>query len=278
MLPAIVCSLCFGQSTSPDLAFLDGLQVVATKGNSIYFNTGDDLSFGRDVKVGSRFAVKKLVVTLRDATRPDRPLEWHFVKVGEVVITERRPAVIVGTYSGEPLSDAKLKADRYVADVAEGTSPPASPNSISRPDGAGTPVVPAGCDVRGLARYGYPTGKPPGSEAQSQGSSVAGQVFNSTDACGVRAPVPVTRVEAEYPESARKSKKEGEVTLWATVDTAGKARDIATTKFTPGPEFDVKAIEALEKWKFKPGLKDLQPVNVRVQVRFTFHLLDRFDR
>jgi protein TonB len=36
---------------------------------------------------------------------------------------------------------------------------------------------------------------------------------------------------------------------------------------------DEKAIEAVEKWKFKPGMKDGQAVNVRVTIEVNFRLL-----
>ena len=36
---------------------------------------------------------------------------------------------------------------------------------------------------------------------------------------------------------------------------------------------DEKAIEAVEKWKFKPGMKGGKPVNVRATIEVNFRLL-----
>ncbi len=38
-------------------------------------------------------------------------------------------------------------------------------------------------------------------------------------------------------------------------------------------EEDHNAVEALKQWKFQPGTKSGEPVNVRVTVEIQFHLL-----
>jgi len=40
-----------------------------------------------------------------------------------------------------------------------------------------------------------------------------------------------------------------------------------------GMGLDEKAIEAVEKWKFKPGMKGGQAVNVRATIEVNFRLL-----
>jgi periplasmic protein TonB len=89
---------------------------------------------------------------------------------------------------------------------------------------------------------------------------------------GVSAPVPIYRPDPEYSEEARKAKYSGTVLLAVVVDTEGRARDIHVVK-SLGMGLDEKAIEAVEKWKFKPGMKGGQAVNVRATIEVNFRLL-----
>ena len=89
---------------------------------------------------------------------------------------------------------------------------------------------------------------------------------------GVSAPVPIYQPEPEYSEEARKAKWQGTVLLSLVVDETGKAVGIKVTK-SLGLGLDQKAIEAVEKWKFKPGMKDGKPVPVMASVEVNFRLL-----
>jgi TonB family protein len=89
---------------------------------------------------------------------------------------------------------------------------------------------------------------------------------------GVSAPVPIYQPEPEYSEEARKAKWQGTVLLSLVVDESGKAVNIKVTK-SLGLGLDQKAIEAVEKWKFKPGMKDGKPVPVQASVEVNFRLL-----
>jgi TonB family protein len=89
---------------------------------------------------------------------------------------------------------------------------------------------------------------------------------------GVSAPAVILKVEPEYSEEARKRKYGGTVMLALIVDTEGRARNIHVVK-SLGMGLDEKAIEAAEKWRFKPGMKGGQPVEVRVTIEVNFRLL-----
>jgi periplasmic protein TonB len=89
---------------------------------------------------------------------------------------------------------------------------------------------------------------------------------------GVSPPSILFKVEPEYSEEARKAKYSGTVMLAVVVDTEGHARDIHVVK-SLGMGLDEKAIEAVEKWKFKPGMRSGQPVNVRATIEVNFRLL-----
>ena len=59
-------------------------------------------------------------------------------------------------------------------------------------------------------------------------------------------------MEPEYSEEARKAKYQGTVLLYIEVDTDGRATNIRVVR-SLGLGLDEKAIEAVKKWKFKPG-------------------------
>lgn len=102
------------------------------------------------------------------------------------------------------------------------------------------------------------------------GGGIGGGVYGVGG--GVTRPVLIYQVMPEFSEEARKAKHSGIVTLAAIIDTGGKARDIRVVK-SVGMGLDEKAIEAVTQWKFRPGMKDGQAVNVRMTVLVTFHLL-----
>jgi len=89
---------------------------------------------------------------------------------------------------------------------------------------------------------------------------------------GVSAPVPIFRVEPEYSEEARKAKYQGTVMLAIVVDESGKTTNVRVVR-SLGMGLDEKAVEAVMKWKFRPGYKDGKPVPVQANVEVNFRLL-----
>src|ERR1051326_1105501 len=89
---------------------------------------------------------------------------------------------------------------------------------------------------------------------------------------GVSAPVPIYKPEPEYSEEARKAKFQGTVVLFIVVDDKGNPRDLKVIR-PLGLGLDQKAIEAVQKWKFRPGMKDGHPVPVQATIEVNFRLL-----
>jgi TonB family protein len=89
---------------------------------------------------------------------------------------------------------------------------------------------------------------------------------------GMRAPALLYKVEPEYSEEARSAKYSGTVLLGMVVDVDGVAKDIDIVKGL-GLGLDEKAVEAIRKWKFRPGEKDGLPVPVRATIEVNFKLL-----
>lgn len=89
---------------------------------------------------------------------------------------------------------------------------------------------------------------------------------------GVSAPVILVKVEPEYSEEARKAKFQGAVLLSIVVDAEGRPQNIRVVR-PLGMGLDEKAVEAVSKWRFRPGYKDGKAVPVQANVEVNFRLL-----
>ena len=85
-------------------------------------------------------------------------------------------------------------------------------------------------------------------------------------------PSVIYKVDPDYSEEARTEKYSGTVLLSVIVGTNGQARDMKVIS-SLGFGLDEKAIEAVQKWRFRPGLKDGKPVAVAAQIEVDFRLL-----
>jgi TonB family protein len=75
-----------------------------------------------------------------------------------------------------------------------------------------------------------------------------------------------------YSEEAIKKKIQGTVVLYVEVDPTGHARNIKVMR-TLGHGLDERAIEAVNQWEFRPGMKDGNPVTVAATIEVNFRLL-----
>lgn len=89
---------------------------------------------------------------------------------------------------------------------------------------------------------------------------------------GVTAPVPIRTVEPEYSEAARKAHASGSVLVYAEIDPQGKPRNLRIVQ-SMGMGLDEKALDAVARWLFKPGMKNGRPVTVRATFEVNFRLL-----
>lgn len=86
------------------------------------------------------------------------------------------------------------------------------------------------------------------------------------------APTLIHKVEPEYSEEARKAKYQGTVVLYVVVDEKGLPRELKVVRAL-GLGLDEKAIEAVQKWRFRPGYLNGQPVKVAATIEVNFRLL-----
>jgi len=90
---------------------------------------------------------------------------------------------------------------------------------------------------------------------------------------GISPPVVLYKVDPTYTEEARSARYSGTVVLQVIVDPGGFARDIKVVR-SLGMGLDDKAIEAVRKWKFRPGYKNGQAVAVQATIEVNFRLFE----
>jgi TonB family protein len=88
---------------------------------------------------------------------------------------------------------------------------------------------------------------------------------------GFSQPVVVSKIEPEYSDEARKAKLEGTVRLYLEIDEQGHTRNVRVAH-SLGLGLDEKAVGAVLKWRFRPALKNGQPIATSVNVDITFQL------
>jgi len=87
----------------------------------------------------------------------------------------------------------------------------------------------------------------------------------------VKPPRPLYDPDPDYTDIARRVGYQGTVILWLVVDTDGLPKQIRLQQAI-GMGLDEQAIEAVKKWRFKPGTKEGLPVPVMINVEVNFHL------
>jgi protein TonB len=114
---------------------------------------------------------------------------------------------------------------------------------------------------------GTSTGLGPGAGARAA-STVAATEPESRAAFDTP-PRPLDLVTPEYPNALRQQGAEGHVVVAFTVDTQGRVEGVEVQEST-NREFETAAVVAVQKWRFKPALRDGEPVKVRLSQRVEF--------
>lgn len=112
-------------------------------------------------------------------------------------------------------------------------------------------------------------GKDPGYGPGSKGG-YGGDVY-SPGAGGVSNPVAIYAPIAEFSDEARQHKYEGVCIVSLIVDAHGNPTNLRVTRAL-GMGLDEKALEAVQKYHFKPAMKNGRPVASYVNVEINFHL------
>ena len=104
------------------------------------------------------------------------------------------------------------------------------------------------------------------------GGNVGGGLYQVGN--GVSPPKAIFAPEAEFSDEARRAKYEGTVVVSVIVDAQGNPQDVHVVR-TLGMGLDEKAMEAVQKYKFKPAIElksgKAVPVPIAVEVRFRLY-------
>jgi len=86
-----------------------------------------------------------------------------------------------------------------------------------------------------------------------------------------RTPTVRFQMAPHYPSSMIQSGMNGEVLVDFIVDTSGAVRNATAVRST-NREFEASAVEAVSKWRFRPGMKANRAVFTHMQVPIEFNL------
>jgi len=85
------------------------------------------------------------------------------------------------------------------------------------------------------------------------------------------APVATKTYVPQYPPILKSSRIQGSVSVVFTVDPKGNVRDVEVESST-NRGFNQPAVDSVKRWKFKPGIKNGNPVYTRVRAPMQFNL------
>ncbi len=89
---------------------------------------------------------------------------------------------------------------------------------------------------------------------------------------GLTPPVLLWKVDPDYSDPARTAKVQGVVVLRIEIDQAGQIREMRVDQ-SLGLGLDEKAMEAVRRWRFRPGMRDGRAVATSGLVEVHFRLL-----
>lgn len=82
----------------------------------------------------------------------------------------------------------------------------------------------------------------------------------------------LSRTLPAYPGMARNRRVEGWVVVEITVDRNGHVRNPRVVQASPAGVFDQAAMDAIQRWRFKPARREGAPVEQRVRQKVNFRL------
>ena len=115
---------------------------------------------------------------------------------------------------------------------------------------------------------GVGPGKGPG-VGPGEGGGTGGGPFRVGG--GISAPTVLYRIEPNYSEDARRARYQGSVVLSAIVRKDGSIQILKVVRGL-GLGLDENAVQALKQWKFRPGTRSGEPVDVALNIEINFAL------
>ena len=88
-------------------------------------------------------------------------------------------------------------------------------------------------------------------------------------------PTFITQVKPVYPEEVKKAGIEGSVLVKSFINTSGSVTEVEIIETSGNDLLDKAAVEAAQKCKFKPAIKDGRPVAIWVAYKINFKLEEK---
>ena len=111
-------------------------------------------------------------------------------------------------------------------------------------------------------------GVPPKLEAIAT-TATGEQIFRV--APGITPPKVLKAIDPSYDDFARSLRVQGKTVLAVVINAEGDVGDVQVAR-PLGMGLDERAVEAVRSWRFRPAMKDGQPVAVQVDVEVSFRL------
>jgi protein TonB len=117
---------------------------------------------------------------------------------------------------------------------------------------------------------GFPGGVA-GATGSAEGENAGPGAVLSATAPNVVAPRLLLEVQPEYPEAARRARRQGAVILQAVIGTGGDVEDVQVLS-SASPLFDEAATRAVRQWRYAAATLDRRAVRVSMTVTIFFTL------
>jgi TonB family protein len=138
----------------------------------------------------------------------------------------------------------------------------------------GPPTVSQGSGSGGGAGTGTGTGIGPGTGSglgPGSGGGTGGGVYRPGN--GVTLPVVLKEVKPQYTSDAMRAKVQGTVLLECVVKPDGQVGEVKVVRSLDSTfGLDLEAMKAARNWRFRPGMRQGEPVAVLVTIELTFTL------
>jgi TonB family protein len=190
------------------------------------------------------------------------------------------PVAAVTGAPGKSPSDAQKEENKRLIAAAMRPNIP----RLTRPPVAPPPPTTSDTDADAIERQVFGTKKyyslvlnmPNLTSASGSWIVRFAELKQSDNKIAIAAPVAISKVDPAYPADALRDNVEGTVTLYAVIHTNGSVSDIKVLN-SVDPRLDEAAVKALSRWRFSPGTKAGDPVELEavVMIPFRKHHPDR---
>lgn len=84
--------------------------------------------------------------------------------------------------------------------------------------------------------------------------------------------IPTVKVPPNYPQRARQAKLEGYVVMNVSIRADGTVSDVEVVESSPPRLFDQAAVQAMQRWRFRPKMMDGEPQPQQARQTIEFKL------